>query len=58
VLYDGIAPETALKVATSNPATILKLTGKGFIQEGCDADILVIDPQFNIIRYMAMGKLM
>lgn len=58
VLNDGLAPETALKVATSNPADILKLHQKGRIQEGCDADILVIDPQFNIIRYMAMGKLM
>lgn len=58
VLQDGIAPETALKVATSNPADILKLHQKGRIQEGCDADILVLDPQFNIIRYMAMGKLM
>ena len=58
VLDDEIAPEIALRVATSNPATILKLSGKGFIHEGFDADILVIDPQFNIVHYMAMGKLM
>jgi beta-aspartyl-dipeptidase (metallo-type) len=55
VLEDGLPLETALKVATSNPATILKLQGKGFIREGCDADILVLDKEFNIRHLMANG---
>ena len=37
VTEDGIPLEIALQVATSNPADILKLTGKGYIQEGFDA---------------------
>ena len=54
---EQIPLETALCVATSNPAKILKLPGKGFIQEGYDADVLVIDPDFNIVYLMAMGKI-
>jgi beta-aspartyl-dipeptidase (metallo-type) len=58
VLVDGIPLEQAWQVATSNPADILKLTGKGYIREGYDADILVIDAEFNIVHLMAMGKMM
>ena len=58
VLVDGIPLEQVLQVATSNPADILKLSGKGYIREGYDADILVFDAGFNIIHLMAMGKMM
>jgi len=58
VTDDGLPPETALKVATSNPATILRLPGKGFISEGFDADLLILDSGFNIIHYMANGQMM
>ncbi len=58
VLEDGILLEQALQVATSNPADILKLHGKGHIQEGCDADILFLDAEFNIKHLMALGKIM
>jgi beta-aspartyl-dipeptidase (metallo-type) len=57
VLNDGIPLEQALQVATSNPADILKLPGKGHIQEGYDADILILDAEFNIVHLMAMGKM-
>lgn len=57
VLEDGLPLETAIKVATSNPATILKLPGKGFIKEGFDADILLLDAAFNIRHLMANGVL-
>jgi len=58
VLEDNIPLETALKVATSNPAEILKLKGKGFIREGFDADLLLLDEGFNIIHLMAMGRIL
>jgi len=58
VLIDQIPVETALKVATSNPADILKLHGKGHIKEGNDADLLLLDKNFNIVHLMAMGKIM
>jgi beta-aspartyl-dipeptidase (metallo-type) len=44
-----------LQVATSNPADILRLQGKGYIKEGFDADILVLDADFNIKYLMANG---
>jgi beta-aspartyl-dipeptidase (metallo-type) len=58
VMVDGIPLEQAMQVATSNPADILKLPGKGYIREGADADILLLDPAFNIVHLMAMGKMM
>jgi len=58
VLEDNIPLETALKVATSSPAGILKLKYKGHLREGCDADLLLLDENFNIIHLMAMGKIM
>jgi len=57
VLIDQIPLETVLKVATSNPADILKLNGKGHIREGNDADLLLLDKNFNIVYLMAMGKI-
>ncbi|MFN8134235.1 MAG: beta-aspartyl-peptidase [Bacteroidales bacterium] len=57
VTQEGIALEVALQVATSNPADILKLSGKGHIETGFDADILVMDTDFNIIHLMANGKM-
>jgi beta-aspartyl-dipeptidase (metallo-type) len=57
VLEDGIPPEIALQVATSSPADILKLKGKGHIREGYDADLVVLDEGFNIMHLMAMGRI-
>ena len=55
VIMENIPLETALQVATSNPATILKLPGKGFIREGYDADILLLDDQLQVKHLMANG---
>lgn len=58
VIDEGIPLEQALQVLTSNPADILKLPGKGRIEPGYDADLVLLDPDFNIIQVMAMGQLM
>jgi beta-aspartyl-dipeptidase (metallo-type) len=58
VTEDGIPLEQALQVATSNPADILKLTGKGYIREGADADILLLRTDFSICHLMANGVMM
>jgi len=58
VLTDGIPLETALRVLTSNPADILKLPRKGHIRAGFDADLLVVDDEFNIVHLLALGKMM
>lgn len=55
VLDEGVPLETAIRVATSNPGTILKLSGKGFLKEGYDADILFLDENLTVVHLMANG---
>ncbi|APC39989.1 beta-aspartyl-peptidase [Clostridium estertheticum] len=43
VLKDGVDLEVALKVITSNVATNLKLYNKGVVQEGRDADLVLVN---------------
>ena len=45
VLNEGISLEAALQVITLNPANVLKLPNKGRIQEGTDADIVLLDKE-------------
>ncbi len=56
IKIENIAPGIALKVVTSNPATILKLNQKGKIEVGKDADILFFDAGFELRHVIAMGK--
>ena len=58
VYEEGLPLETALKVMTSNVADGLKLTGKGRIACGMDADITMFDKDFNIKHVFAKGKTM
>lgn len=39
-----LSPEQAIRRMTGLPAEKLCLTGKGFVREGCDADLCLIDP--------------
>ncbi len=55
---EKIAISTALQTITSNPARILKLRQKGQISAGKDADLLLIDSNFNLKSVMAMGQWM
>jgi len=45
-----------LPVFTSNVADLLKLAKKGRLQQGLDADMLVLDNQCNITDVMARGR--
>lgn len=59
VLVERVPLETALQVATSNPARILKLRGKGAIAAGADADITLLDPRSLEVRgVLARGRWM
>jgi beta-aspartyl-dipeptidase (metallo-type) len=58
VKEEGLELEKALKVSTSNVADILKLRKKGRIQQGNDADLVIINSNFEIVHYMAMGQFM
>jgi len=54
----GIDLENSLIPFTSSPAKRLKLTGKGQIKEGFDADLLILDKKLNIKYVIAKGKIM
>jgi beta-aspartyl-dipeptidase (metallo-type) len=56
VKYEKLPLQTALKVLTSNPASILKLPYKGFISKGMDADILFLDKNIEMVHLLAMGS--
>lgn len=58
VADEKISLETALQVLTSNPARILKLKQKGKIAPGMDADLLLLDKNFEIHSVFAMGILL
>ncbi|MFJ7366569.1 beta-aspartyl-peptidase [Peribacillus frigoritolerans] len=59
VLEEGIPLETALKVITTNPAQVLKLSTKGSIQTGNDADIVLLQKDtLAIATVMAKGQVM
>jgi beta-aspartyl-dipeptidase (metallo-type) len=59
VINDGVSLETALQVITLNPANVLKLSHKGRIEEGTDADIVLLDKEtLEIATVIAKGKVM
>ncbi|KKK38640.1 isoaspartyl dipeptidase [Mesobacillus campisalis] len=58
ILEESIPLETAIRVITQNPAAILKLKQKGVIEEGKDADIVLLDRDYEVDTVFAMGQLM
>lgn len=57
-VFDGVPLEKAIKAITVNPAKILKLSSKGYIKEGYDADMVLIDEEYNIDTVIAKGRIM
>lgn len=49
--------QDAIKILTVNPSNALALTQKGEIKEGKDADILLLDNNFEVDSVIAMGKI-
>lgn len=58
VQLEGIPLQIALLPLTLNPARILKLSSKGRIEVGADADLLLLDADLKLNRLMAHGKWM
>lgn len=58
ILKEGIPLEVAIRVITFNPATVLKLSQKGRIETGRDADLVLLDENLEINTVIAMGKVM
>ncbi len=58
VQKQDISLQTALKVITSNPARNMKLTQKGSISVGQDADLVLLDADLHVDTVMARGQVM
>lgn len=59
IRQDGVPFEKAIKTITSNPASLLKLNGKGRIRKNCDADLCLLDKStLEINTVLAKGKIM
>lgn len=56
VMIEGLPLETALRVLTLNPATILKLKQKGRIAKGLDADVVLLSDNLEIHSVIALGQ--
>ena len=52
----GIPEEDAVKMASENPARLMKLN-KGVIASGYDADIIFVDDDFNLRKVMVRGQM-
>ena len=56
LLEFGVRVEDAVKMTSVNPAEIMKQNGKGMIIPGFDADLLIMDKDFNLIDTVVGGK--
>ena len=56
LLASGMPLEQALPTLTANVANLLRLSNKGKIAVGADADLLVLDSDNNINDVMALGQ--
>ena len=59
IINENVPIDKALSVITANPADILKLPMKGYIQKGRDADIVLLNKEnLKIESVIAKGKIM
>jgi beta-aspartyl-dipeptidase (metallo-type) len=56
LLARGQPLERVLPAFTSNPASLLRLTRKGHLRPGADADLVVLDAQGDVADVMARGR--
>ena len=55
IVHEKLPMEVALKVVTSNVASVLRLKAKGRIQVNCDADIVILNSDYSINDVIARG---
>ena len=54
----GVTLHDAIKMASKTPAEILGISGKGQIKNGYDADLVLLDKDFNVVWTMINGNIM
>ena len=52
----GVQPEDAVRMASANPARIMKQSDRGMIVPGYAADLNIMDKNFNLVDTMIGGK--
>ena len=55
--FTGAAPEEAVRMSSVNQAREFGLKKKGGLEEGMDADILVMDAEFGLMQTISLGSL-
>ncbi len=53
---EGLSLGEVLPLVTRNPATLLRLSGKGEIAVGADADLLILDADLEVSGLLARGR--
>jgi N-acetylglucosamine-6-phosphate deacetylase len=53
----GLSVEEAVRLASTNPARILKLDSKGVLAPGKDADLVVLNHDFEVLMTVVGGKI-
>ena len=56
IQQENLAIDDAVRVVTKNPAHILKLSGKGQLHAGFDADVLLLDVQLQPDTFWSRGR--
>ena len=57
MIHTGASLCQVFKYASTNPARALGLTDRGVIKVGAKADLLLVDPEFNVKSVYLNGKL-
>ena len=52
----GISLADAIQMASTTPASLLDMHHKGKIEQGCDADLVLVDEQFEVVWTMVDGE--
>ncbi|MFC4736554.1 beta-aspartyl-peptidase [Bacillus daqingensis] len=58
IVTEGVAPEQAIRTVTENPASVLKLQDKGRVEVGRDADMLLMNEDWEPETVLARGRIM
>jgi len=58
LIKNGYSIEESIQFSSSNVSKALKLTNKGVIEVGKDADILLLDKDFELDTVIALGKIL